>query len=221
MYMFVCVCVRVSVWHDRLFQTSEVSRRAEKADHSRDEAAGKWKLHSRSCRAKLGLSDAFSAWTERESFAGEGLQLTPRIRDVLDLTAAKALNRAGPGKGLKDIYVDVSQSLDRNCFSNAAGIVPCFTSSTELYSYGQDRVILPEEMLAMHGFGTVTVPDSVDIRDLKRMAGTGMSLPCLGTVPPCISRDEHKAALLISIERCCTHDGGAMNPSCWVPLSTK
>ena len=101
---------------------------------------------------------------------------------MLDLTAAKALSRPGAAKGLKDIYVDVSQSLDRNCFSSAEGIVPCFTSSTELYSYGQDRIILPEEMLAMHGFGAVTVPDSVDIRDLKRMAGTGMSLPCLGTI---------------------------------------
>ena len=143
----------------------------------------KWKMQSRACRAELGLSDSFHPWTGRDAFAGEGLRLTPRVRDVLDLTAAKVFSRNLPSqRGLTDIYVDVSQSLDRNCFTHADGSNPCFTGATELYSFAQDRIILPEEMLAFHGFGHVEMPPSLGCRDLKRMAGTGMSLPCIGSI---------------------------------------
>ena len=114
---------------------------------------------------------------------GEGLSLTKRVLDVLDVTAIKVLERNHqPQNGLKNIYVDVSQSIMRNTYTNLDNISPCLTTSTELYSFGHDRVILPQEMMAMHGYQRITVPETILPRDLKTMVGGGMSLPCIGTV---------------------------------------
>ena len=144
----------------------------------------KWRSHSKSIRAALGVTMSCAPWTTKSNFVGEGLNLTPRVLDLLDLTTIKVLEDRNRNlrSGMKHIYVDVSQSVLRDCFTSGDEVSPCFTTSTEMYSFAEDRVILPQEMLSMHGYQSVAVPNSVSPRDLKRMVGGGMSLPCVGTV---------------------------------------
>ena len=143
----------------------------------------RWKKESAEARDSLGLGLAFAGWTERPSFAGEGVSLTPRVLDLLNVTAAKILLKEGKDK-LLHTFLDVSQSLSRNAFTRPCGLVPCITTSTEMYSYAQDRVVLPEELLGMHGVITArfAVPDNLPPRELKNMAGGCLSCPCLGSV---------------------------------------
>ena len=138
----------------------------------------------------MGIALNFAGWTGREDFAGEGLPQSERVKDVLDITAAKVLvSQSGAGSVaqqamLRSTIVDVSQCVSRSTYNKSKGTVPCFTTSTELYSYGHDRVILPQEMLAMHGFmlSRLEIPREVLMRDLKKMAGGGLSCPCLASI---------------------------------------
>ena len=116
---------------------------------------------------------------------GEGLSLTPRVLDTLDVIAASVLQRREHDRdhvALHDVLVDVSQSLLRPTMSSARGVAPCLTSSSVLYSYGHDRVVLPDELARMQGFGSIIWPSACTQRDEKRMLGSGMSLPCVGSI---------------------------------------
>ena len=94
---------------------------------------------------------------------------------------AMDVSLGGPGT-LRGIYLDVSQSVLRNVYTNADGVSPCWTGSTEIYSFRHDRVMLVDEMMRIAGFSSIVVPDSVSPRDLRRMLGAGMSLPCIGSI---------------------------------------
>ena len=113
--------------------------------------------------------------------------MTDRAQDLMDITAAMFLSKCKkPGSKcpmLKQVFLDVSQSHCRPSCSSEDGVGPCFTTSSELYHFGSDRVVLPQEMLAMLGYvQPVQLPDSVQPQDLKRMLGGGMSLPCIGAI---------------------------------------
>ena len=145
----------------------------------------KWKQQSCEIRDLLGVSRDFAPWTSRNTFLGEGINMTDRIRDLLDVTAAKILlkKHGNPKHELSRVFLDVSQSHIRHCHSSDDGLGPCFTTASELYHFGQDRVVLPQEILAMLGYTQVVqLPESVRPRDLKRMLGGGVSLPCVGSV---------------------------------------
>ena len=86
-------------------------------------------------------------------------------------------------QALGHVYVDISQNHGRRPFTNDAGITGTLTTSTLLYSYARDGMILPFELLLLHGHSrTLQVPDSVKGTSLKSLAGEGMSLPCIGSV---------------------------------------
>ena len=119
----------------------------------------------------------------------EGLPRTPRILDLLDIAACTRLNSQGgsrhghTGSRFGSFFVDTSQSHSRRCWTGAEGQNRTFTTSTELYHFGHDRIVLPWEMLLMLGFpGNVRVPRDLNPRDLKTMIGNSMSLPSVGTL---------------------------------------
>ncbi|CAE7834440.1 unnamed protein product [Symbiodinium sp. CCMP2592] len=138
----------------------------------------KWKLKAAEARIAIG--------TSRDDFVGEGLRLTARQQDLIDTVAAKVLlSKRGQlaVDVLKDTYLDISQGHDRMKHSRADGVACTFTTSTLLYSYSEDRVVLPLEMMLMHGFPRSAIaPRSIGQRALKDMVGNGMSLPCLATM---------------------------------------
>ena len=139
----------------------------------------KWQSQSFQARDSLGVSSSFNVWTSRPNFAGEGIPLTARVRDLMDVTAARVLSEQ---RSMSGIYLDVSQAHNRKCHTNFNGISPCCTTSTILYSFGHDRIILPSELLAIHGYSGLQIPESVSERDLKHMVGSCIALPCIGTL---------------------------------------
>ena len=139
-----------------------------------------WKQESAQVRAQLGVSRHFKPWTSRGEFAGEGIPHSARVLDFLDVAASARLS---DGLTLQDFYCDYSQSHGRRKWTNSRGCNPTFTTATELYAFGADRVVLPWEMLLMHGFPSNTrVPQSLRQTTLKSMVGNGMSCACVGTL---------------------------------------
>ena len=110
---------------------------------------------------------------------------TERTCDLLDIVAAQTLlqNRSMPvDEALRNVYVDISQSHTRMNWSRRS-IVGTFTTSTELYSFAADRIILPCEMAWLHGFPrSMRVPREMSPKALKDAVGNGMSLPSLGAM---------------------------------------
>ena len=134
----------------------------------------------------LEISLTAAVWTSRDEFVAEGLRLSARHQDLIDTLAVKLL-LAKRGQHaldvLKDTYLDISQGHDRMKHSRADGVACTFTTSTLLYPYSEDRVVLPFEMMLMHGFPRSAIaPRSIGQRALKDMVGNGMSLPCLATM---------------------------------------
>ena len=144
-----------------------------------------WQMHSAQLRDSLGISRDCKVWTSKPGFKGAGLSLTPRTRDVLDITAARVLTRQSKNTlgDLLDTVVDVSQSVTRGTFSKISGVCPCFTSSSELYSFGQDRAVTALEMLRLLGYSeSIIIPEELTIRQLKKLVANSISLPCLGVM---------------------------------------
>ena len=154
-------------------------------DKSKENAV--WQKLSVEVRTSLGVSQNYSPWTGGANFAGEGLSLTQRVVDILNVVAIKVMQadasrRSGP-QCLEHVYVDVSQSHARLNFTRRNGLTGAFTTATELYSYKEDRVVLPHEMMWMHGFPVdCSVPSTISPGAFKDMIGNGMSLPSLATM---------------------------------------
>lgn len=151
----------------------------------------RWKEDSVNFRNRLGISPSFSPWTGRPGFKGAGLSLTPRVKDLIDCVVAarmKALDLSAKDiePEMSRIFLDVSQSLQRNAYSYGDGdrkVHKCLTTSSSLYSFSSDRLITPVELLAFQGFPkSIKIPHSISGNDLKTFVGESMSLPCLATV---------------------------------------
>ena len=163
------------------FASCQVARGAKPEDNFRQ-----WQQTSLNLRNKMNVSPTFAPWTSRASFTGAGVNLTPRVKDLMDCVAASMM-RAGnlsmaqlPEK-LKDTILDVSQSHSRKAFT-FEGTHKCLTTSSTLYSYRLDRCILPLETLWWQGYPRcLKIPPGMSAADVKDFAGEGMSLPCLAT----------------------------------------
>ncbi|CAE7321342.1 unnamed protein product [Symbiodinium sp. CCMP2592] len=130
-------------------------------------------------------------WTPH--MQGVGLPKSQRVLEVLDLfawqallqrtTASVALRMSFADKKtmLQDAYVDVSQN-PKFCSVNSPGKpVGCLTTSTILYSYGRDRVLIPQEYMLLQGHRRgYKLPASGN--QVRQLAGEGICLPVLGVV---------------------------------------
>lgn len=147
----------------------------------------KWKADSLTFRNRVGVSPGYAPWTSRPEFVGRGIRLTPRTKDLIDCVAIQVMKSKNlpfnqMAEGLKGVFLDVSQSLQRKAYTQG-GMNRCLTTSTVLYSYEHDRMVVPAEMLYFQGYPrTLKIPSSVTQADVANLAGEGMSLPCLATV---------------------------------------
>lgn len=126
-----------------------------------------------------------------------GLRRTERICDLLDMVAAAKLLELGESpvnkpfskmkELLQDVYCDVSQNPKFRSYTNKNGITGCLATSTVLYSFGRDRLVLPFELALLQGHRRgFKFPDDMPISKIRDLMGEGMSLPCLGTVVWCV-----------------------------------
>ena len=114
--------------------------------------------------------------------------MTPRVKDLLDCIVIERMVAEGSSltdtlQGMANTIVDVSQSHTRRAYTSQDGRHKCLTTSSQLYSVGHDRIILPLEMLWFQGYPRqLKIPATVSPAHLKHFAGEGMSLPCLAQV---------------------------------------
>ena len=84
---------------------------------------------------------------------------------------------------MKDVMLDYSQNPFRRAFTNSCGRNYTLTTSTTLYHFGRDRILLPPEYMRMQGWdSTMVVPGDMTATELRVLAGEGMALPCLASV---------------------------------------
>ena len=151
-----------------------------------------WQQQSRAWRAKLRVGVS-KPWTSQQSFCGYGLPASARKRDLIDCVYMqrcsilgfdyKDVSRNRREEGVSGLLLDVSQSHQRQCSSNLDGEARCLTTSSQLYWYGHDRLLQPVEHLYLQGFDVRTrIPDSFGPSDVRKVAGEGIALPCLGLV---------------------------------------
>lgn len=153
----------------------------------RDIPNPKWLAHDNKFRKHWRVRDDFKPWTSRAAFCGTGLQKTPRVLSILDAVAieksgGRKLSEAALRKCLQNSFVDVSQSLVRKTYTNKKGFTRTQTTSTLMYSFDSDSVVLGREMLLLQG-----QPRSLQIEGykdsvLRSLAGEGMAVPCIGLV---------------------------------------
>lgn len=147
----------------------------------------RWHKESLSERNSLNVSPGYSPWTSRATFKGLGLPLTDRIKDIIDIFVIRMMKEkqktvAELEPDLVDCFIDVSQSHGRHCHSRD-GMNKCLCTSSMLYSYGKDRLVLPVESLYMQGYPvTLQVPRHVTASQLRDFSGEGMCLPCIASV---------------------------------------
>ena len=127
-------------------------------------------------------------WTSRKAFKGAGMNaqamMTERVKDLLDCVTLQRLKTQTRLRSqsledfMKGTYVDISQSHVRKSFSSPGNPAPTITTSTILYSFDLDSVILPTELFRWHGYPrTLKMPDRME--DVKSLVGNGMAAPCL------------------------------------------
>ena len=157
-------------------------------------ATKKWWKESVTWRNSLGVSPKYSPWTSRAEFRGAGMRLNDRKKDLLDVVVADRMYRSKKlhqgldskqiAELMKDVWLDVSQSHSRKVTSTAPRRT--LTTSSEVYAFGRDRVLLPTEHLALQGHFAPTLKLPLTARQVRSLAGEGMALPSIGSVLWCL-----------------------------------
>ena len=157
----------------------------------RDDEFATWKAQSSKWRGQLDVPPEFAPWTKTFSKKNCG-KMQKRALDLIDCTAMQVWKRAKVPLGaasdsrrdaLKDTLLDMSQSHERRPFSNGEDIARCLTTGSWLYSYRLDRVLLPLEHLLLQGYPVSTrIPEKMNDKDVRDLAGEAIALPCLAVV---------------------------------------
>ena len=85
--------------------------------------------------------------------------------------------------------LDVSQaySNNRHNHTNKHGTHRALTTSSVVYSYDRDSVLVGRELLMIHGHSrTLSLPVDMPQSHIAQLAGEGMALPCLAAVVWCL-----------------------------------
>ena len=148
----------------------------------------------------MGVKEGARPWTSSAEFQGIGVKHTARCLEIIDLVALQTMvwspYRDPVKKGQRDrvwmknqlnkVLVDLSQNPVRRCFTKN-GKTPCLTTSSMIYSFSRDSALLPLEHMLLQGHRrTISIPDQMSGKQLKELAGEGMSLPCLALLVWCL-----------------------------------
>lgn len=159
------------------------------AEKNFGDAPLKWKQHDFAFRQKMQVPLSYKPWTSHVDFKARGLSKTPRILSIIDAVAIdKIQGRQDVSHKvlkhtLKNVYVDVSQSLPRRTWTDQSGKNRTQCASSLLYSFDRDSIICGREMMMLQCQpASLSVPPGVKDSCLGQLAGEGMSVPCLGHV---------------------------------------
>ena len=168
---------------------------------NRQEASGihAWEHQASQWRNRLGIPAALNLWTEHPDFVGQGLPKTNRVKALVDLAAMQAVGGTVEAimkaktnldffkQKTQNLVLDVSQNPDRHAYTKD-GKFPCLTTSSHLYWYARDGMLVPLEHMLLQGHRrNLQIPKDMSSRALRQLAGEGMSLPCLGLLVWCMA----------------------------------
>ena len=127
-----------------------------------------------------------------------GLSPTARVKEILDLAVIARLGAAEclrilklpPARAvasiserLSDVYVDISQNPNRRCWTGRDGTSKCRTTSSRIYSYRRQGLVLPLEQLYWQGHSrSVKIPHDTPQSSIRDLSGEGICLPALGSI---------------------------------------
>ena len=164
-------------------------------DGTRQTRIPEWKIQASALRKSLGIAEHVRPWAACPR-KYTGLKVTPRVLEMIELAAIFHLGsekasafmqlKQQPAllqRELAEVYVDVSQNPCRRPWTNLAGISKCLTTSSQIYSFKRDGVVLPLELMGWQGHRhALSLGSDMMPQDLKELAGQGISLPCLAVV---------------------------------------
>ncbi len=138
----------------------------------------RWKIYSETLRTKIGLRQTDKPWSSRRGVALRGVPRCPRMVDVIDVAfhistkpTQEPVSEAEAAK-LQTLIVDYSQNLS---FKTWGHHVPCLTTSTQIYMYGRDRILVDAERFRVMGFGNVDL-SNISPSALRDLSGEAMAV---------------------------------------------
>ena len=135
----------------------------------------KWITKHRRLREQWGLTDVRGAWSARHDL--KGVSPSSRVVDCIDLCWQYHQKK---GEVPPTLLTDVSQDVERKPWSG--GTFPTLTTSSEIYCYAQDRMVLGLEHAAALGFDLSTFKAPVPNSTLKELTGDGMACPAVALI---------------------------------------
>ena len=156
-------------------------------------------MQDASLRLSKNIAVDLRPWTQKPAVRYSGLgRVGERVRCLLDLATA---DRLGPraddvvrkakatgnwhevDKAMKGVFIDLSQNPARRPWTNQKNVSKCLTTSSRIYSFEEQRVVLPLEHLLFQGHRrSIVIPESMPPRSVARLAGEGICLPSLATI---------------------------------------
>ncbi len=171
----------------------------------------KWPQRSSHMRWKHRLPPTGGSWISGGAKL-RGVRRTPRVVDSLEcawgvrkrefLTTnprwlAKADSKEFRAVAAAGLFCDLSQCVGRAPWtSKKTACVHCLTTSSVVYSFERDRIVLPIELLAWHAYPTEAVPRAVPSAQIRDATGEMMALPAIAHIMLCV----HLA--LAEVEQC-------------------
>lgn len=147
-----------------------------------------WQVQACRIRQQFKVSSLCKPWTSMECLNFRNIAPNKRIGELLDLAVIRYV---GPQKACTlgstelrqacaELFTDTSQNPARFPHTSDEGLARCLTSSSIVYSYHADRLVLPLEHMLWQGHEMeVKIPEGMSQKNLRDVAGQGMHLPCL------------------------------------------
>ena len=134
-------------------------------------------------RTKMQMNSDYCPWTARPAMKLHGIPPSSRNRECLDIKYWKMrLDQPGTTEAevVENKFLDVSQSMFRTCKSKTStgGLVPVYTSSSQIYSFQHDILVTGGCQLASIGWA----PECFDLgvmsdTDCRNLSGDSFSVP--------------------------------------------
>eukprot|EP00439_Symbiodinium_sp_Y106_P033710 s5130_g4.t1 len=153
----------------------------------------RWRSQEVAVRDDFGLSKTFDAVGKVTAWKLCGLQSNERIMAVLNLAMCSTVKSlkipkkpASVRKAARLMLVDVSQNPSRSSYTKLEADSEirhrALCSSTVLVHVGRKRIVTGREMMFLQGHPRcLQVPQQVTLHAMRKLAGQGMALPCVGT----------------------------------------
>ena len=158
-----------------------------KLEQGTDQEQTKWEQQSKAIRESLPVGmQQQKPWSPRARL--QGISNTARVLELLDiafLCQKKMLLETDPDvtneKVIQGLVCDTSQAISRKPWGSLC--TRTLTTSSQLYSFEKDRLLLPHESFRMLGFQTQNMSSvckfGISDSDLSDLAGSAMSLPAV------------------------------------------